>query len=293
VAPLSTAFLAVLDEPARARFAARAGLEESLTGLLAAARASWPEVAADAGRFVAHLAARLGPEDDALERVHGPDLFLAFACLEGDERAIRRLDELLVAATRPALGRMRLPDDLVDEAQQALRLKLLVATEEGPPRLASYSGGGQLKSWFAAAAVRTALNLMRGKKAEPLDEDALVLERASGDDPETAALRRRCAGDLEAALREAFTSLTARERLVLRHHFVDQLSTEEIGRLYDVHRVTVLRWITRARERLAALAERRLASKLGLAEGELSSMRRLVRSQVDFSLSRLFATPSA
>src|SRR5439155_27001611 len=100
------------------------------------------------------------------------------------------------------------------------------------------------------------------------DGDAELDRLVGADpDPETALLRARYASAANEALREAFASLDARERNLLRQHFVDRLSIDDLGPLYGVHRATVARWLERAREALEARTRKLLMERLDVGGG--------------------------
>ena len=165
-----------------------------------------------------------------------------------------------------------------------------------PPRVAEYQGGGPLVAWLRAAAVRTALNLQRaeGRRAR-VEEDAEAgpLAEATGAeaDVELGYLRRHHREDFQAALTEALAALPARERTVLRLHVVEGLSLERIGAMYRTHKSTVSRWVARAREEVLEGTRQRLAERLRLSSGELHSLMRVVRGELDLSLPSLLKEP--
>jgi RNA polymerase sigma-70 factor (ECF subfamily) len=70
-------------------------------------------------------------------------------------------------------------------------------------------------------------------------------------------------------------------------HFVDGLTIDEIGALYQVHRATAARWISGARNTLLADTRARLTARLALTPSQFDSLMRLVRSELDLSLQRL------
>jgi len=84
--------------------------------------------------------------------------------------------------------------------------------------------------------------------------------------------------------------LELRTRLLLKQHYVDGQSTDDLGALHGVHRVTVLRWLTSAREDLARDVERRLCEGLRVAPRELASLMRLVRSRIELDLNDLISS---
>jgi len=251
-----------------------------------AGRAAWPDVAVELDRFTAHVAATT-PE--ALGR-HGADLYLACACAGGDPRALRVFDdEILVPAARA----VRTIDDAPafgDEVCQRLRASLMVG-DGGRARIVDYAGRGPLRAWVGVAAVRHALMIRRGQQRQrevSSDEDWTgKLTQASTGNPELDLVKRQHAEAFGAALRDAAAALELRLRAVLRMHFVDGLSIDEIGAAYGVHRATAARWIQRARDDLFAGTRARLTERLALSPTEVDRITALVQSQLDVSLSTL------
>lgn len=285
-AALRSAFLATLPSERRAAFD-RVEVERTLAALVERGRAAWPDVALAPTEFVAHLGARLRPHAPAgtIDEVCAGDLWLACACARGDAAAVRAFETAYVGEIDRMLGRMRLDADVLAEAKQQVRAKLLVGAA---PRIAEYSGRGELRAWLHAVATRTALNVLRARRRELRAGDAeLMALPAAADDPEMRVLRQRHAADFKAAFGDALGSLTARQRLLIKRHFVDGLGTDQLGALYHVHRVTVLRWLTSTRELLAKRTQEALWRRLGLQRAEFESIVRLVRSQLDFSIREL------
>jgi RNA polymerase sigma-70 factor (ECF subfamily) len=247
--------------------------------------------------FTAHLLERVPPQgggsvsldhSEAVAHLRASDLFLACACAKGDPRALKHFEAHFMNSVDAALARMRLSPHTVEEIKQEVRQRLLVGERGQCPRIADYSGEGALRSWVYAAAVRTALNWIKANRRHVPDEhEQLMRIPADGDDPELAALRARYADAFAAAFRDAFSTLPARQRLLLKQHYVDGLSTEDIGKLFRAHRVTVLRWLTRARDELTTRLEQALMERLGLRPDEYDSIVRLVRSQLDVSIGPL------
>ena len=93
--------------------------------------------------------------------------------------------------------------------------------------------------------------------------------------------------DFKQAFEHAMASLEPSERNILRMSFVSDLSIDEIGKLYSIHRATAARRLARARARLAELTREHLRQRLDLDEGEFTSIVRLVHSQLNLSISRV------
>jgi RNA polymerase sigma-70 factor (ECF subfamily) len=179
----------------------------------------------------------------------------------------------------------------LDEAVQRVRERLLVARGDEPPRIADYAGRGPLRRWVRAVAVHTWLNQIRGHRREALVGDQRVLEALSGPEPgsDLAYLKRRYRAELAAALQESLAELGDRERLLLRYRYVDGLSAERVATLFHTHRSSVYRWLEEVRAALAARIMAALAARLGGGESDAESIRRLVLSQLELTLSRVLA----
>lgn len=246
-------------------------------------RAAWPGL--DAPSYGAFVRARWPVP---VERA--ADLFLACACAAGDRAAHARFD----ATYRPLIERAarRLIDEPAaahDVAQQVLAATLLGPTA----RIASYSGRGPLASWIAVVASRLGVDAMRrAGRAEQRARRVTQWAESPAEDAELAYLRRTYRDALERALERALTELSTRARLLLRYRAVEGLSQDAIAGLYGVHRVTVARWLARAREELMRRTRQHLIRETGLRESEVDSVHRLVASQLDISLARLLGAAS-
>jgi RNA polymerase sigma-70 factor (ECF subfamily) len=84
----------------------------------------------------------------------------------------------------------------------------------------------------------------------------------------------------EGALRE----LPDRERTVLRQHYIDGLTIDDIGNLYRVHRSTAARLVARARTLVLEATRARMMCQLDVQSQDLDSIMRMIRSQIDISL---------
>lgn len=271
---------------AREQIAAMPDLDELLDDQLADGRATWPDLADDPDRYLRHVATAVARRDtESAERVvrtlPAADLYLAAACAGGDARAIARFGEQLLAPLLPHLARLGLSPAVVDETGQRVLEMLFVATPGAAPQIAGYTGRGRLHSWVRSIAVRTGRRLAGQTAAS--DED---LERlpAMSDDPQLEVLRRRYAGSFRDALVAALAGLGERERNLLRQYHIDQLSIDQLAALYRVHRATAARWVIAARAAVLEATRARLVSDLGIEDGEVDSIIRLVRSRIDLTL---------
>lgn len=267
---------------------------ERLEALWAAARARWPELPDDRDGFVCHLAARIGASRDvaievALAGVHGPDLYLALHAAHGDPRAIQFVLAGPFAVARAVLINLRCARELAHDVEQDVRTLLFVGNLGGHPKLADYSGRGELKSWIASITARIARK--RFGRDDPADD--VVDLAAGGDDPELAYFKDTYREAFEAAVRGALAVLSVRERNLLRQHYLDRLTLDELAALYRAHRATVARWLAAARQHIQDHTRAALVEQLAISDDEFESVVRLVRSQAEISVRRLLDQPAS
>ena len=74
--------------------------------------------------------------------------------------------------------------------------------------------------------------------------------------------------------------------MLLRLHYIDTLSIDEIGELYHAHRATVARWIAKARDDIMVRTRSILIEQKGIPRSEYESVMLLIQSQLGVSLSR-------
>ncbi len=258
-------------------------LADALSTLVSAARAQWPLVRLEAGAFVDHLKAKCsGP----LEQVRGPELFLACACLAGDEAALAAFEQQFIAKTNKAIEGVDPSPSFVDEVRQRTRERLLVKPN---PKLEEYSGTGSLQGWTRVVAMRLALNHKRDTAREVQDEGMIDALPFAGRDLELDYVRSAHRQDFAAAFREALASLEARGRNVLRLSYVDRLSIDQIGTMYGTHRATAARWLSQARDELMEQTRTRLGERLKLTQSDLNSLLGALQSNLDISIKRILA----
>lgn len=280
-------------------FAASEAEPHSVQSLLATARAAHPGLAQvisdrDIAAYLTELAgaapagAQLGD--------HAADVYLAYGCARGLTAAIARFEALCIPTARAAILKIDARPEFVEDVLQELRTRLLCSADARTlPRIASYRGRGPLRGWVRAAAVRLALNRLRTQrragevpKETPAESELSVV---MAGDPELGFIRAHYRKAFQEAFAAALTQLSSRERTLLRMQLLDGLTEEQLGAMYGAHRVTIARWLKKARQDLLATTQRLLADRLGLPSGQLESITGLVPSRLDLSLSRLLRTP--
>lgn len=272
----------------------RAQLGALLARKLDEAVCARPTVTLAPARFARALGERVGDGEPlaALEQLRAGDVYLATAAQLDAPGALAAFDESILTRVPIYLARIGTSPGAIDEVKQALRVKLFVGSDGGEPRITQYSGRGALDSWVCAAAIRAARDLHRADARRRNDggDDLDVL--AASDDPELEVLRHRYQAEFRAALQEALTRLTPRQRTMLRLHFFEKLTTIELGRLYAVNQSTTSRWLAEARATVFDGVRAQLRERLGVSATEFDSLVGLMHSRLEVSFSRLLAGTS-
>jgi RNA polymerase sigma-70 factor (ECF subfamily) len=289
-ARLSARLAAYMAGPAGSVPAFPEETEACLRELLAAGRDAWPLLPLSDDECLRYIAERI-PEGavlpDALKSIQAADLHLACACVLGKPGALASFERHCLAKLPAVLSRFSTSNEFHDEVRQAVRERLFVSNSGGRVRIEDYGGRGPLAGWVRVVMVRLALDLLRsrGKHPHPVEDDVLQGLVVVADS-ELGLLVERHGPQVKAAFREAFAALAPRERNLLRLHYLDGLTIDELAVMKRIHRSTVARRIIRCCELLSAHAHRLLVEQLGITDSQVDSLMRLLRSQVDLSLDR-------
>jgi RNA polymerase sigma-70 factor (ECF subfamily) len=248
-------------------------------------RETWPGLLVERGDFEAYVRQRSAALEDVAGLQLG-ELYLACACARRVPGSIDALESWCAAEVNAVMRKAQATTR--DELIQAVREHLFVPRPGAPALIEDYQGRGSLKGWVRVVAIRELTQIeRRGRREQPVDDDALQAAVALHPDAELQYIQERYRHDFQAALSEAAAGLSARERNLLRHHYLDRLSVDQLATLYRAHRATCARWVAGARQRLMEGARARLVERLGLSRGELNSLLRAVRSHLDISLGSL------
>jgi RNA polymerase sigma-70 factor len=271
-------------------------LDEALARAWESSRAQWPTVELPAELFVKHLAQRVPeaspttPIEPLLAQLSLSELYLACACLQQLPGALELFERHYFAKLPGLLRGPNQSEAMVEEICQLARVKILVSTPEGGPKIAEYTGRGSLLGWVRVTTVRIATKLRSAEKPSPHQDDVDAVFHAlpaPGMDPELELVKRRHHADFRQAMREAFSALPAEERHLLRLYFVDQLTTYEMGALFRVNQATISRKLKGARQTIYEQTRRHLQARLGLSTHGFESFLAVLDSQLDLSLSQL------
>jgi len=263
-----------------------AALEAALEGAIARARAAWPELAVSPDAYLPYLAVRMGDSDD-LDHLNVADLYAACAAVHKDPRALGAIEARYFGDIDGALRKMNLPAARIDDVKQTVRRQLFVGEEGQPPRIAQYSGKGELRAWLRVTAVRAALKVIRKEKREVSSSDDAIFEHGTSNaDPELAYIKEVYRDKFRAAFQSALDALGDRDKTFLRQHVVDGLSIDDLAALNQIHRATAARWLAKAKETLLDGTRKIFMQNARISRGECDSILRMVQSQLDATIRR-------
>jgi RNA polymerase sigma-70 factor (ECF subfamily) len=244
-------------------------------------RTTWPNVPLSFQRFSSRIVELAVSTADLA--CHAGDLFLAVACTDRDEAALRSFESDYLSQIPRQIARFALGKDKVDEVLQRVRIKMLLSN---PPGISRYRGEGPLSALLYVTAVRVALDTAAIK---PIGDDA-VLELAADDaSTEVQATRHLYGEPFRQALEESFRALSPRDKAILQFNVVDGLNIDAIGAIYGVHRATVARWLVAIRARVFAHLKNTFAIAWKMSTSDLHSLTAVMRDYIHVSAARVLS----
>jgi RNA polymerase sigma-70 factor (ECF subfamily) len=256
-------------------------------------QAAWPALACDQASFwrLTERCCELLRTDAAtadLANVNGRDIYIVAALLDEKPGAYQAFDQTFLQPTRGALARTGLNDAGIADAMQIVRERLLLPHDGQPPRIVDVVGQGDLTAFLRVVAVRTALNLRR-TDARLDNEDQTVFDKLiASHNPEQDLLKKEARELLKSAIAAAVQSLSPRDKTLLRLHFFHQLTIDDLGRMYDVHRATAARWLGKIHEQLDRATRDELARRLDTTSDHLESVLLLAHSNLRSSFHQVW-----
>lgn len=243
---------------------------------IAAATRRWPGVELTHEQLLAAWT-RLSDTVDGPNMAHLEDLCLAVACATLQPTALEHLRRL-IRGLLPRLHGFNLDPAQLDALEQDTLTEL--TTQD---RLRRYAGRGSLEGWLLVVLGRRAYKVAQAARAAVEFDDVLLGDLATDNQPELELLKQRFRGLFSEAFRAAIARLTVRQRNLLRQHYLDQLSLDELGLLYRSHRSTVARWLADARTSLLDETRTQVSERLGVGRHEVDSLMRAMGSRLDLS----------
>jgi RNA polymerase sigma-70 factor, ECF subfamily len=251
---------------------------KTLESVVSAGRAAFPAVPLELRRLAEHVALREISAQALLTRPY--DIYLAVAAAAGSLPAVELIERQHLSPIRAHLRKLRLAADVIDEACQALRVRMLV----GPgPQVSRYNGVIPLGDWLRVAALRLALDLVRssGRRQALERVHTASLPRAAASDAEGDLDRRRLLPVYQRALEQALSSLPDRTRELLSLRYLGGFGIDSIAPLHGVHRGTIARRLSSARQALRRSIEELVSARLGLrSAADFDQLLELVRSDL-------------
>jgi len=260
-------------------------LEARLKDGLARAAELYPGVVVDPSVFADYVRERY-EQPRQLEPDRLADLALACAAALGDPTAIAVFERQILPALGPGLDRLRLTHFERGDLGQRLREELFVRTPDRRPKIAEYSGRGDLAGWLRITATRLGLKVIRARGKHEDSDSALEEHAAQGEDPELALIRAEYRPVFKTSFQIALDALEDRERLLLKQHFLDGLTVDQLGAVHHVHRATAARWLVSAREALLKRLRGELMNAANISSRECDSVMDLVKSGLGTTLRR-------
>ncbi|MCA9517678.1 MAG: hypothetical protein KC635_22210 [Myxococcales bacterium] len=232
---------------------------------------------------MAWLAGRIGPADDPT-RLVAADLYLVAACLLDVPGAVRAFVEGPLAATERKVGGIVKSPEARGELLQEMTVALLApGPDGGPPKLAQYAGRGALAVWLRMTATRRALNTERGKTRSVSFEE-VAFDKVADANPELSVLRRRHKGEIAAIFREATAATPREDRVLLRLHYVQGSTLNELAAIFRTSRSSIHRRIDLARDELMTRIAGLVRGRMQLETHDQASMLRIFQSDLRESL---------
>ncbi len=246
-------------------------------------RSAYPAIDLPRTTFAAFAEARGDTWKGDMDRA--ADLYLACACVERLPAAIAEFLSRYGERFSKYLGRLARNPDLVAEVRQIVVTRCVIGEADGPPALTTYSATGSLEGWIRATAVREALALERLANRNAGDVESALEAQMPWVDREISLIKQIYREPVSQAFAKACLEIEAEDRALLRLHYVDGVTTEQLGRMYGFSRATVIRRLADARGSLLERVKQSLRLAAGVADQDFDSVLRLVKSQIDLRLS--------
>jgi RNA polymerase sigma-70 factor, ECF subfamily len=253
------------------------------------ARANLPAIYHQA--FLVHLNRVVSSQAELVEVVAGfeaADFGIAVRALEGDAIAQTQIATVHLSRIPGWIARSHPNPTFADDVVQEVSSLLFAPKEGAASRLLGYSGRGPLGAFLRTVAIRTAQNMVRGKR-EVQDDQERDQAAPSARSPEVALAAAQGVKSFTDMLRDAVIALSSSDRNLLRLHYVEGLTLEQVASHLKISRATAARHLARARtlvlERANALHAQQAGPVTRSQGGSID-----VPAELALTLSSLFRT---
>ncbi len=220
------------------------------------------------------------------ERLYTTDLYLVIACLQGEENAWQRLQELYQPLIHDTARFICRNPGLAEELAANTLGHLFLADGSGASRLAAYNGRYQLSTWLRTIVARQALNecerpYHRWQRLAELPE---IADDHSLRHTEAAIRARQCEPILQRVITAAISQLSERQRFVLLLRYVDAAKVGDIARLLEVTPPTITYYLRQAEKLLRDGIINRLREEYHFDEATIRSFLEELRDNPTYGL---------
>ncbi len=285
--PLTRLFVSALRDPNSISLVDLDQLEKTLAAIVEDARRTWPTLDIPPIWFIPYLAERLPPATDVMQciqNIQTRDLYIACGVANLVPNAVDLFERHFGNKIKECLSRYENIPDREGRIQQQILDKLLTMDGNGPGTIAQFRGRGSLISWLRVTATHMAIR--KRKTKYPQGAKQYGLPKMDSPGAGFMYIRHNLRQQYKRAFQEAMTSLTPRERNLLRQRILDGMTIDDIAAFHSAHRVTASKWLVTLRQKLSETTLEIMADRLNISTDEYEDIMQIIHAQLDFSITR-------
>lgn len=235
--------------------------------------------AEDFATYLNDRARATGVQDEVvswLQTLSLDDLYLARACVLRDENAWTECSRLHFGFMREFAGRFLRREDAAEISDR------VIADLWEKEKLARYEGRSTLRTWLGAVIAHAAIQAgksIRRQEEGAADPDSIAEPSGTAADPE----REQAARVLADITASAIQGLPAGDKLLLRLHYEQGLSLDQIVPIVGTSKATLSRRLKHLRDAIRHEVERTAREKYRASATEVRSLVDLSRLEIDLS----------
>jgi RNA polymerase sigma-70 factor len=198
--------------------------------------------------------------------LHATDLYLTEACAQSTNAAWWRFEASYRKFINDVAGYIARSSDARSELVADVMAGLFLPDSSGKSSIASFDGKHSLMTWLRTVIVRRAINrkALKWNSFDSLDRPQDMPDNASISRIDAALRRGRYEAAVEDCFRQACSSLTDRERMILLLRYEQGLGLIEIAKTLALHRSRVIRGLHSAQVKLQKKIVSVLSAKYNL-----------------------------